>query len=385
MKDFYISDAGKHENQKVTSWFCVAAKQVKPKKTGGPYLQLTLADRTGQIEAKMWDNVEETMSTFEQGDFVKAEGLVNRYNGRLQFTVHRMRKAEDGEAQAADFLPATTKDVEEMWSTLRGKVASFRNEDLKELLNAFLDDPSVAGRLRQAPAAKALHHAWMGGLLEHIVSLMELCDSVAPHYPNVNRDLLLTGVLLHDIGKLEELQYATAFGYSTEGQLLGHIAIGLRMIHERLVERPAFPAKLRTLVEHMVLSHHGRYEFGSPKLPMTPEAMMLHMLDDLDAKMQAMRSEFEKQQTAGNDGTKMTDWVRAMERPLLDTNAYLEDRKSGDEEADVEVEASMAGAPEAGALAKVAEVVVKTTVVEAVMVEPGSNEIETALGGLFKK
>lgn len=324
MKDFYISDAGKHDNQTVTSFFCVAAKQVKPKKTGGEvYLQLTLGDRTGQIEAKMWDNVPKTMSTFEQGDFVKAKGLVNRYNGRLQFTVHEMRRAKEGEASAEDFLPATTKDVDEMWSILRGKVASFKNEDLKELLNSMLDDKSIAERLRRAPAAKALHHAWMGGLLEHIVSLMELCDSVAPHYPNVNRDLLLTGVVLHDIGKLEELQYANTFGYSTEGQLLGHIAIGLRMLHEKLVERPDFPVKLRTLVEHLILSHHGHLEYGSPKLPMIPEAMMLHMLDDLDAKMQAMRSEFEKHQNAGNDAAKMTDWVRAMERPLLDSNAYL--------------------------------------------------------------
>ncbi len=217
----------------------------------------------------------------------------------------------------------------------------------------------------------------MGGLLEHIVSLMELCDSVAPHYPNVNRDLLLTGVLLHDIGKLEELQYATAFGYSTEGQLLGHITIGLRMIHEKLVTMPEFPVKLRTLVEHMVLSHHGRYEFGSPKLPMIPEAMMLNMLDDLDAKMQAMRTEFEKHQSAGNDAGKMTDWVRAMERPLLDTNAYL----SG-EEAEVEIEATTAGAPEAATLAKLEDVVMGTPVAE--VAEVKTTGVETALGGLFK-
>ncbi len=144
MKDFYISDAAKHDNQEVTSWFAVAAKQVKPKKATGVYLQLTLADRSGQIEAKMWDNVEKTMSTFEQGDFVKAKGLVNRFNGRLQFTVYQMRRAEAGETQAEDFLPATTKDIDEMWATLRGKVASFKNEDLKALLDSFLDDPAIA-------------------------------------------------------------------------------------------------------------------------------------------------------------------------------------------------------------------------------------------------
>jgi 3'-5' exoribonuclease len=227
---------------------------------------------------------------------------------------------------------------------------------------------------------------------------MELCDSVAPHYSNVNRDLLLTGVLLHDIGKLEELQYASAFGYSTEGQLLGHIAIGLRMIHEKLSAMPDFPVKLRTLVEHMVLSHHGHLEFGSPKLPMTPEAMMLHMLDDLDAKMQAMRSEFDKHQSAGNDGAKMTDWVRAMERPLLDSNAYLKEAAEAGSAEGVKAEIApeiavqvSKGFAERLQMDPSWEIVKTTTVVETAVVRPadgaGVNSQESVVkgDGLFVK
>jgi len=330
MKDFYIADAAKFENGVVTSIFAVSAKQVRPKKTGEPFLQLTLADRSGQIEAKMWDNVPETMGTFEAGDCVKVIAEVNKYNGRFQLVIRKLRKTTEGEADPADFLPATTRDVDEMWAAVRGKVASFTEPHLRALVDSFLDDAAIAEELRKAPAAKTLHHAWIGGLLEHILSLMELADRVAPHYPQVNRDLLLTGVTLHDIGKIRELTYGNSFGYSLEGQLLGHITIGLGMLHEKIALQPQFPPSLRMLVEHMILSHHGQYEFGSPKLPMIPEAMMLHMLDDLDAKMQVMQAEFARHQTAGNDGARMTEWVRAMERPLLDSARYLEENMAAE-------------------------------------------------------
>jgi 3'-5' exoribonuclease len=323
MKDFYVQDAAKFENKVITSFFAVSTRQVRAKKSGEPYLQLTLADRTGQIESKMWDNVPATMDTFEAGDCVKVEAEVNRYNGRFQMIVRKLRKTIEGEHDAEDFLPATTRNVEEMWQQLRGVVATFREPHLQRLLNSLLDEPKFAAELRIAPAAKALHHAWIGGLLEHIVSLLALADSVAPHYPQINRDLLLTGIVLHDIGKLTELTYGNCFGYSLEGQMLGHITIGLRMVHDRIAAMDGFPPKLQMLVEHMIISHHGKYEFGSPKLPMTAEAVMLNMLDDLDAKMQTMQAEFARHQIAGNDGAKMTEWVRAMERPLLDTNKFL--------------------------------------------------------------
>jgi 3'-5' exoribonuclease len=337
MKNFYVEDAPRFDNQKIVSFFVVAALQVRAKKTGEPFLQLTLADRTGQIEAKMWDNVEsslwqdgtKTKRKFDTGDCVKISGQVNQFNDRFQIIVGQIRPATDAEKDPTDMLPVSTRAVSEMWAELQQRVATVNDPHLRQLLESFLNDPALAEQLRLAPAAKLLHHAWIGGLLEHILSLMALAESVLPHYPHVNRDLVLTGVVLHDIGKLSELTYDSCFGYSLEGQMLGHIVIGLGMARDRMAAIPGFPPKLRMLVEHIIISHHGQYDFGSPKLPMTAEAVMLSMLDDLDAKMQLMQSEFRRQQSAGQDGAQMTDWVRAMERPLLDTSRYL--AETGDE------------------------------------------------------
>src|SRR5689334_535920 len=294
MKDFYICDCVRHENKVVTSTFVVVAKQIKPKKTGEPYLALTLGDRSGQIEAKMWDNVEDAMDGFEQEDFVKVKGLVNKYKNRFQLTIHKLRKLGDTEIDFADYLPKTTKDIGELWRTLAEFVASFENPHLKSLVEAFMSDPVIAEAYRCAPAAKSLHHAYIGGLLDHVVSLFRSCDLMCRNYPQINRDLLLTGAFLHDIRKIHELTYNRAFTYSTRGQLLGHMIIELEMLQAKLAQFPQFPPELKTLIEHLIISHHGEYEFGSPKLPMFPEALMLHYLDDLDSKMEAMRAHFER-------------------------------------------------------------------------------------------
>lgn len=323
MKDLFIADLAKFEDQSITSFFAATMKSLRDKKGGDKYLALILTDRTGSMEARMWDNAAEASPEFEQGDVVKLKGLVCRYQERLQIKVERIRAALDGEYDPLDFLPRTDKNVDVLWAELNGYVESFRDPHLKALLRAFLDDAEIATAFRQAPAAKAMHHAWLGGLLEHVVSLMGVCDLAAKHYPEVHRDLLLTGAVLHDIGKLQELVWKKSFDYTIQGQLLGHITIGYGMIEKKLEGLPDFPARLRVLVEHMVLSHHGRYEFGSPKLPMVPEAILLHYLDDMDAKMQTVRSEFNKAATAGRDGSQMTEWVRSLERPLLDTAGYL--------------------------------------------------------------
>jgi 3'-5' exoribonuclease len=322
MKDLWVADLGSRENREITGFFAVAAKQVRSGRDGGRYFALMLCDRTGQIDARMWEIAE--AGEFEPGDVVKVRGQVSRYNEKLQIKLDKVRQAQTNEYELGDFVPQTERNIDEMWAELEGWVASFRDPDLKALLEAFLQDPALAERLRQAPAAKGMHHAWIGGLLEHVLSLMGLCDAAAQHYPSVNRDLLLAGVALHDIGKLRELAWGTSFEYTLEGQMLGHITIGIRMIEEKIATIPNFPATKRLLVEHLVLSHHGRYEFGSPKLPMTPEAIMLHYLDDLDAKMQTVRSEFARSEANGRPGAEMTDWVRSMERPLLNTAAYLE-------------------------------------------------------------
>lgn len=324
MKEIYVADVGKFENQAVVAFFAVASKQVRSRKDGtGQYLALTLGDRTGQIESRMWENFADAAAGFEQGDVVKVRAEVCRYNGRLQLNLDKLRVASADEVELADYVPHTQKDVEELWSTLVRTVDSFSDLSLRALLRSFLDDPAFASAFRQAPAAKSLHHAWLGGLLEHVVSLVGICELAARHYPEINRDLLLTGAVLHDIGKLEELSWGTSFDYTLQGQLVGHITLGIAMIEKKLAALPDFPPALRILVEHMVLSHHGKLEFGSPKLPMTPEAVLLHYLDDLDAKMHMMRSEFARHEAEGGEAGEMTDWVRAMDRPLLNTAIFL--------------------------------------------------------------
>jgi 3'-5' exoribonuclease len=324
MKEIYVADVGKFENQPVVSFFAVASKQVRSRKDGsGQYMALTLGDRTGQIESRMWENFAEAAAGFEQGDVVKVRAEVCRYNGRLQLNLEKLRVAAADEVELADYVPHTQKDVEELWLTLLRAVDSFSDLSLQALLRSFLDDRVFAAAFREAPAAKSLHHAWLGGLLEHVVSLVGICELAARHYPEINRDLLLTGAVLHDIGKLEELRWGTSFDYTLQGQLVGHITLGIAMIEKKLAVLPDFPPALRILVEHMVLSHHGKLEFGSPKLPMIQEAVLLHYLDDLDAKMHMMRSEFARHEAEGGEAGEMTDWVRAMDRPLLNTATFL--------------------------------------------------------------
>ena len=325
MKDFYISECIRHENKVVTSNFVVVSKQIKPKKTGEPYLALTLGDRSGQLDAKMWDNVEEVLTVFEQDDFLKIKGLVNKYKNRFQLTIHKLRKLGDSEIEFADYLPKTTKDIDELWRTLGEFVFSFQNRYLQDLIRAFMADPEIAAAYRNAPAAKTLHHAYIGGLLDHVVSLFRSCDLICRNYPQVNRDVLLTGVFLHDIGKIHELAYNRSFSYTTRGQLLGHMVIELEMLQAKLALVPEFPTELKTLLEHLIISHHGEYEFGSPKLPMFPEALLLHYMDDLDSKMEAMRAHFERETDLESP---WTSYNASLGRPLLNTAKFLAARTS---------------------------------------------------------
>jgi 3'-5' exoribonuclease len=300
---------------------------LRSRKDGGQYMAVTLADRTGQIESRMWENFAEAAPGFETGDVVKVRAEVCRFNDRLQLNLEKLRRANADEFELADYVPQTSKDVDELWSSLVRSVDSFTDSWLQALVRSFLNDPLMATAFREAPAAKSLHHAWIGGLLEHVVSLVGICDLAARHYPEINRDLLLTGAILHDIGKLEELSWGTTFDYTLEGQLVGHITLGIVMIEKKLATLPGFPPQLRMLVEHMVLSHHGKLEFGSPKQPMIPEALLFHYLDDLDAKMHTMRSEFERHEAQGGEAGEMTDWVRSMDRPLLNTTTFLKPKE----------------------------------------------------------
>ena len=324
MKEFFVADAVRFENATVTSYFALASLQVRDRKGGGgQYLALVLGDKTGTMEARMWEEFADAVTNCNEGCYVKVQGQISKYQGKFQITLEKMRNAAASEVDAADYMPTTQFDVPEMWMELRGYVSGFVNEDLKRLVFAFLDDQEIGPAFQSAPAAKKLHHAWLGGLLEHVLTLVRVCRATAPFYPEVDADLLVAGAILHDIGKVKELSWKNSFGYTLEGQLIGHISIAQGMLREKISALPEFPDRLRVLVEHIILSHHGRYEFGSPKLPMIPEAVLLSALDDLEAKMQAMRNEFAASMAGGKAAGEMTDWVRGMERPLLNSRAYL--------------------------------------------------------------
>jgi len=317
MKSPYVNQL--EPNKVIATSFLVHSKEIRQKKSGEMYLSLLLADRTGELDAKMWDNVAEVIDDFERDDFVKVKGLIQIFHNRPQLTIHKVRRLDDSEVDYGDYFPCSTRDPNEMWAELRGIVAGIANAHLKALLEALLDDDDVARRYRQAPAAKQIHHAYLGGLIEHVLSLCALAKMTSAHYRHVDPDLLLAGVVLHDIGKIYELNYERGFSYSTEGQLLGHIHIALRMIGDKLRGLPDFPPPLKTLLEHMILSHHGQLEFGSPKLPQFPEALLLHYLDDMDSKMECMRALAQKDRLV--EGC-FTSYSPTLDRPVLKLDRY---------------------------------------------------------------
>ncbi len=319
MKETYVCDL--QPDQVIVSDFLVQAKELRRKKSGEAYLSLALSDKTGEVEAKMWDNVEAVESTFERDDFIKVKGSVQLYRNRPQLTVHRLKRLEESEVDLGDFLPRSERDPEEMWQELQEVVATIAKPPLKALLEKILSNPEIAARLKVAPAAKTLHHAYLGGLLEHILSLCRLSRLVLQNYSDMDSDLVLSGVVLHDLGKIYELSYSRSFSYTTEGQLLGHMILELEIVHKALAELPDFPRPLQTLLEHLIISHHGQYEFGSPKLPMFPEALLLHYLDDLDSKLQNMQTLLRRGDSLGEDWTR---YVTSLGRPLLNTKKFLD-------------------------------------------------------------
>ena len=326
MKEIYISDLTTFEEGRVfDGFFLVLTKQQRTTKTNKPYLNLILGDKSGQIDARVWD-LDDTRITkdFDRGAIVKVRGSCSRFEDRLQMKIEQLRPAQPDEVEKSDLLPATGYDINDLWRQLANFVEDMVNPDLKRLLKAILADPSIAAAYREAPAARQLHHAWLGGLLEHVVSLLRLGERVAGHYPFLDRDLLLTGVILHDIGKIRELSWDSGFDYTIEGVLLGHIQMGVDIVEKAIAGLPEFPDRLRTLVLHLILSHHGKLEFGSPKLPMIPEALALNFIDDLDAKMQAVLSEFEKSAREGKGPNELTGRVWSLDnRQLLNTKRWL--------------------------------------------------------------
>ena len=288
MKPSFVSDLNSEQN--ITSFFLVHEKEVRSTREGKPYLRLELGDRSGTIEARMWDQFEAPAKDIARDDFVKVQARVEMYRNRPQLAVLQLRLAKPEEVDLNDFLPHTKEDVGKMFAQLLEYAGSIRNEWLRRLVERILSDPEIARRYRRAPAAKVMHHAYLGGLLEHVVGLCGLARQVAVHYPELDLDLLLTAAILHDVGKLDELCYERAISYTVEGQLLGHIVMELHVVNKAMDAIEGFPEKLKTVVQHLLISHHGQYEFGSPKLPMIREALVFHYLDDLDSKLAAVRA-----------------------------------------------------------------------------------------------
>ena len=284
----FVSQLAHQES--VNQIFLASEKQLRPNRNGNLYLQLELSDRSGSIGARMWNASESDYRNFENGDYVRVEGSTQLFQGTIQLIASNIRKAPLGEVNEDDFLILGSKEIDKYTARLQEMLRKMRDPHLLNLAECFLVDDDFMRKFTAAPAGVKNHHAYHGGLLEHVVKLMDLVDSVAPHYPALNRDLLLMGAFLHDAGKVDELVYERDFAYTDEGQLVGHLVMAVGILEkklretERLAGEPV-PDELAIRLKHMIVSHHGQYEYGSPKLPMTLEATALHYLDNLDAKM----------------------------------------------------------------------------------------------------
>lgn len=276
------------EGEHVSGIYLCKNKVNAKTKVGKSYYSLSLQDRTGTLDGKVWD-LNSGIDHFEAMDYIQVDGDVTSFQGALQLNIRRIRKAREGEYDPADYLPVSPYDGKEMYQRLLGFVSSVKNEKVRALLESFfVKDADFVRRFQAHSAAKSVHHSFVGGLLQHTLQVTELCDFYCRNYPMLNRDLLIAGALCHDIGKVEELAPFPANDYTDDGQLLGHIVIGYGMLRERVAQIPGFPAKTASELYHLILSHHGELEFGSPKKPALIEAVALHYADNTDAKLQTM-------------------------------------------------------------------------------------------------
>jgi 3'-5' exoribonuclease len=286
---------GLREGMRITEIYLCKSKQIAQTKAGKDYGNLVLQDKTGTIDSKIWELNSPGVGTFEALDYVYVDAEVTMFQGNHQLNIRRIRKADEGEYLPADYLPVSTKDIELMYGELTEYVRSVKNPYLNRLAASyFLEDAQFAKEFQFHSAAKSIHHGFVGGLLEHTLSVVKLCDYFAKHYSNINRDLLLTAAMFHDIGKLKELSVLPENDYTDSGQLLGHIVIGVGMLTERIRNIPKFPEKLERELIHCILSHHGELEYGSPKKPALLEALALSFADNTDAKMETMIEALQK-------------------------------------------------------------------------------------------
>jgi 3'-5' exoribonuclease len=275
--------------QTIDDIFVLVEKYQSQKRDGNPFLNVVLCDKTGQIKGVAWDNVEGIASSVSPGDFVAVKASVSEYKGSLQLVIRSMKPCPEDTVDPSDFIAETPLDVENLFDRLKNWTDTLANEHIRKLFEAFWQDETFVADFKRAPAAKMMHHAYLGGLLVHTLSMMGLADKIARHYKGVDRDLLLTGAFLHDIGKVRELEYRYKIDYSDEGRLLSHIVIGMSMIDEKIRTIHDFPKELAMLIRHLVVSHHGSQEYGSPEPPKTIEAVILNYIDEIDSKVNGIR------------------------------------------------------------------------------------------------
>lgn len=307
------------ERDAVDEVFLVAEKQLRANRQGNHYLQLRLSDKTGSVTGMLWNANENLYGSFENGNFLRVQGTTQVYNGNLQMIVTRIERVDPSQVDETDFVTLQTAEVDKLAARLAQLLRGVRNVPLRDLAECFLVDEAFMAKFTSAPAGVKNHHAYKGGLLEHVVSLMEVCQVVAPRYPQVDADLLLLGAFLHDAGKIDELTYDRELGYSDEGQLIGHVVMAVSMVEEKAREAAKlsgeeFPRELLLRLKHMIVSHHGEYEFGSPKLPMTLEAIALHHLDNLDAKIYSVGQILKED---ANSDSNWTSYNQAMGRKFF--------------------------------------------------------------------
>lgn len=290
--------------------FVLYKKNLAQKKDGSDYLNITLSDRTGKIKAVVWDNVDKITAGTNADEYVHVRGNVSEYKGTLQIVIKSMETILPDSIDSSEFLPATGRDIDSMLKQLAGLSDSIKEKKLRELFTAFWNDAEFVEKFKKAPAAKKMHHAYIGGLLEHTLSMALLADKIAGHYRGLDRDLLIAGTILHDIGKIREFEYDIKIDYSDEGRLLSHIVIGLRMVDEKIKEIKEFPGALALMLRHMIVSHHGTRDFGSPEPPKTVEAVLLNYIDEIDSKMSGIREFI----ASGEGGGNWTTYHKILER-----------------------------------------------------------------------
>ena len=308
-KTIYVKDI--KAGDKINDFFLVSEKNSAFSQKGAPYLNLRLRDKTGEVDGKVWDNVQELEKVFKKGDIVHIQSRALSYKNAIQLSLIGVRQAVETEIEPMDYFPATKGNISNMFADLMAYKDQVSDGLLRKLLDAFFDDETTRELFKRAPAAKGFHHNYLGGLLEHTLSVTRLLDGVAAHYPRLNRDLILTGGILHDIGKIHEFTYDRLVDYTNEGRLIGHIVMGVEMVDAKIATIEAFPVQLAMELRHIILSHHGVLEFGSPKRPKTIEAQVVHQMDDLDAKVNAFQ---ETIKDAGDNDSEWTPFHRLLER-----------------------------------------------------------------------